>query len=317
MEPDLLLDWSASLEEQPITLEQHIFNRNAEIRRVARVEREIDPDKYWEGVMSGASKDVRQIISRLEKLGYVVRRGGANNVVGLVSPDGEIVRMPLGQPLTIHTTPGSAEAIDGLLNTLKKCGIDLEREEATMSESNKQETGLDKFRNDRKIRSQVLRERLKELMVKHDLRQTDVYHFGDDYAKTHNIVAPSNTQTFVSAFLRGTALTDKYYEWMERVVNAIAERDGKILKAEVHRKMDRPKPEPEPEQGAPEPSEEKKFPEVTIMRPSSVEVADSLYRASRIAVRVQGMLYKALLVEEAEITVDDIEKVVQEILELG
>jgi len=316
MESDLLLDWSASLEEQPITLEQHIINQNKEIKRVARVEREIDPDKYWEGVMSGASKDVRQIISRLEKLGYVVRRGGANNVVGLVSPDGEIVRMPLGQPLTIHTTPGSAEAIDGLYNTLKKCGIDLEQEEREMSESNKQETGLDKYRNDRKIRSQVLRERLKELMVEHDLRQTDVYHFGDDYAKTHNIVAPSNTQTFVSAFLRGTALTDKYYEWMERVVNAIAERDGKILKAEVHRKMENKEPLTS-EPVKPEPSEKEKFPEVTLVQPPSVEVADSLYRASRIAVRVQGMLYKALLVEEAEITVDDIEKVVQEILELG
>ena len=315
-ESDLLLDWSASLEEQPITLEQHIINQNKEIKRTARVEREVDPDRYWEGVMNGASKDVRQIIGRLERVGYVVRHGGATNLVGLVAPDGEIVRLPLGQPLTIHTTPGSAEAVDGLLNTLKKCGIDLEQEEKGMEAPNKRGTGLDKFRNDRKIKSQVLRERLKELMVEHDLRQTDVYHFGDDYAKTHNIEGPKNSQTFVSQFLRGTALTDKNYEWMERVTNAIAERGGKILKAEAHRQMENK------ELVKPEPPEEEKFPEVTLVQPTPdpveiVEANDSLYRASRIAVRVQSMLYKALLVEDTEFGTDEIDEVVQQILELG
>lgn len=281
--------------------------------------------------MNGASKDVREILTRLEKLGYVIARGGPTSTVGLVDPRGDIVRMPLGQPLTIHLTPGSSEAIDGLYNTLKKCGIDLEREEREKKESNKLANQREIQLNELAQRGHVLREKLKELMVKHDLRQTDVWHFADDYANTHDIEKPANSQIWLSNFLSGTNPTDKFYPYISKAVEAIESRGGKIMKAEEYRGQ-RSKPASRPKPTAEErtrlrrerlidgePDKEEVEVQINGKRVAEAGPPPQQYRAMLLALKVQGLLYRCVFgdPETLDITSEDIEGIAHEILEVA
>ena len=284
--------------------------------------------------MNGTHKDVRAILTRLEKAGYTLRHGGSG-AVGLLDKDNEIVRLPLGQPLLIHTTPGSDAAIDGIYNSLKKCGIDLEREEREMEATNTAANRQQVRRNELAAKSHILRERLKKLMLDYEITQADFYHFAEDYCSTHNIEFPKGVQTLVSGFLRGTNLSEKNIPFMERSIKAVEDRQGKIPKG---RRMGAKQPKPKLAEDEIEPltDEEKSALEDAVNdsqydedEPRDAEglpdaghgdppplrtIAQNEDRV-KLALRVQSLFYRALL-DKNTVSPDEIDKIAQEIIDL-
>jgi hypothetical protein len=65
-------------------------------------------------------------------------------------------------------------------------------------------------------------------MIDHDLRQSDVYHFGEALSEARQIPRPVQPQTMVSGFLKNTEsfLTPPNYEWLKATVDEIEKRGG-------------------------------------------------------------------------------------------
>ena len=177
--------------------------------------------------------ETQQLLNRIKRQGYTPSKSSEGHYQ-VFDPSGQLVRLETGQPFHFAATPSDHHAIQNSEATLRKLGV------LPAKNGGKKLTKREVL----KEHADQLRTELQQLMKDHDYKQSDIYHFADEWAAAHGIGVPVQSAGVVSKLLKGHSLSDPSYQWLSAAMSAIRRNNG-IIPSMEHPGVRQPQPEPE------------------------------------------------------------------------